>query len=151
TVDAEQGKSKTYEVTAKFTAGEKNVRVAFTNPFEDKENKKFREFGLETIEIEGPFKPVPQPDSDSVKLLLTARPGPGVEARTAAEKVLTNFARRAYRRPVKPDEVTRLMKLFDIATKQGEVFHNALKLPMKAVLVSPHYLYRIEEDPKNPN
>ena len=43
------------------------------------------------------------------------------------------------------------MKLFDVATKQGEVFHNALKLPMKAVLVSPHFLYRIEEDPKNPN
>jgi hypothetical protein len=43
------------------------------------------------------------------------------------------------------------MKLFDVATKQNEPFHQALKLPMKAVLVSPHFLYRIEEDPKNPN
>jgi hypothetical protein len=151
TVDVEQSKAKPYEVTAKFTAGEKQVQVAFTNGFEDKENKKFREFGLDNIEIEGPFNPVPPPDSSSVKLLLTARPGPNLDARVAAEKVLTNFARRAYRRPAKPDEVARLMKLFDIATRQGDPFHQALKLPMKAVLVSPHFLYRIEEDPKKPN
>ncbi len=152
TVDAEPGKAKTYEVTAKLPAGEnKRVAVAFTNAFEDKENKKFREFGLETIEVEGPFNPVPPADPASVKLLLVARPAAGSDARPAAEKVLGEFARRAYRRPVKPDELARLMKLFDVATKQGEAFHHALKLPMKAVLVSPHFLYRIEEDPKNPN
>ncbi len=150
-VEAEQGKSKTYEVTAKFPTGDKKVAVEFTNPFEDKESKKFREFGLERLEIDGPINPVPLPEAASVKMLLVARPGPTVTPAQAAEKVLTNFARRAYRRPVKPDEVARLMKLFEIATKQGEVFHNALKLPMKAVLVSPHFLYRIEEDPKNPN
>jgi hypothetical protein len=42
------------------------------------------------------------------------------------------------------------MKLFDIATKQGEPFEKAIRLPMKAVLVSPHFLYRIEDDPKKP-
>lgn len=150
TVDAEPGKAKTYEVTARFPTSESRVSVAFTNEFEDKENKKFREFGIETIEIEGPVNPVPAAESASAKLLLVARPGPNVTARTAAEKVLTTFARRAYRRPVKSEEVARLMKLFDLATKEGETFHNALKLPMKAVLVSPHFLYRIEEDPKNP-
>src|SRR5207249_1078972 len=83
--------------------------------------------------------------------LLIASPSDKLDARAAAEKVLTNFTRRAYRRPVKPEEVERLLKLFDIATKQGEPFEKAIRLPMKAVLVSPHFLYRIEEDPKNPN
>jgi hypothetical protein len=151
TVEAEPGKAKTYEATAKFAAGDKKVTVAFTNGFEDKDSKKAREFGLERLEIDGPINPVPPPDPASVKLLLTARPGPDLSARAAAEQVLTTFARRAYRRPVKPDEVARLLKLFDVATKQGEAFHVALKLPMKAVLVSPHFLYRIEEDPKDPD
>lgn len=150
-VDAEQSKPKTYEVTVKVPAGEKRVAVAFTNAFEDKANKKVREFGLDLIEIEGPFNPVAPPEPASVKLLLTARPTGTVTARAAAEQVLTTFARRAYRRPVKPDEIARLLKLFDLAAKQGEPFHAALKLPMKAVLVSPHFLYRIEDDPKNPN
>src|SRR5205823_3672661 len=125
--------------------------VAFTNPFEDKDSKKAREFGLERLEIEGPFNPVPPPEIPSVKFLLIARPSDKLDARAAAEKVLTNFTRRAYRRPVKPEEVERLLKLFDIATKQGEPFEKAIRLPMKAVLVTPHFLYRIEEDPKSPN
>ncbi|HEY1192355.1 MAG TPA: DUF1592 domain-containing protein, partial [Gemmata sp.] len=150
-VEAERGKAKVYEAIVKARPGEKRIAVAFTNAFEDKATKAVREFGLELIEIEGPFNPVPPPDSASVKLLLVARPGANVETRDAAEKVLTNFARRAYRRPARADEVARLMKLFDLATKQGEPFHTALKLPMKAVLVSPHFLYRIEDDPKNPN
>jgi hypothetical protein len=151
TVDAEQGKAKTYETKpVKFTAGERSIRVAFINAFEDKANKKFREFGVETIEVEGPFNPTPPPEPQTVKMLLIARPKAAADARAAAEKVLTNFARRAYRRPVKPEETERLMKLFDIATKQGEPFPKAIQLPMKAVLVSPHFLFRVEEDPKNP-
>ncbi|MFM8274206.1 MAG: DUF1592 domain-containing protein [Gemmata sp.] len=151
TVDGEPARAKTYEASVRVTGGEKRVAVAFTNAFEDKEGKKAREFGVETIEIEGPFSPVPPPEAASTRLLLVARPGAGTDARAAAEKVLTNFARRAYRRPVRPDEAARLMKLYEVAAQQGESFHNALKLPMKAVLVSPHFLYRIEEDPKNPD
>ncbi|MBY0457484.1 MAG: DUF1592 domain-containing protein, partial [Gemmataceae bacterium] len=151
TVEAEPGKARVYETTARLPAGEKRVAVAFTNGFEDKDAKKARELSIELIEIEGPAKVAAPPDTEAMKLLLVAKPAPGVTDRAAAEQVLTNFARRAYRRPVKPDEVARLLKLFDLATKQGEKFADALKLPMKAVLVSPHFLYRIEEDPKNPN
>ncbi|MBA4064201.1 MAG: hypothetical protein C0501_10895 [Isosphaera sp.] len=149
TVDAEAAKAKVYEVTARLPAGEKRVAVAFTNGFTDKDGKA-REFGLELIEVEGPFKAVAPPPSASLKLLQVARPASAADARPAAEKVLANFARRAYRRPVKPEETARLMKLFDLATKQGEPFEKALALPMKAVLVSPHFLYRVEDDPKAP-
>jgi hypothetical protein len=151
TVEAEQGKAKVYEATTTVTAGEKRVAIAFTNGFEDKANKTHREFGLERIEIEGPANAKPPVEPDSVKLLLIARPQAAAEDRACAEKVLANFARRAFRRPVKPAETERLLKLFDIATKQGEHFEQAIKLPMKAILVSPHFLYRIEEDPKNPD
>jgi hypothetical protein len=151
TVEAEQAKPQTYEAKAKFKAGERRISVAFTNAFEDKDAKKFREFGLETIEIEGPMNAVAPPVPEPTRLLLVAMPKDAADAKAAAEKVLTNFARRAYRRPAKPEEVARLVKLFELATKQGEPFDKAIRLPMKAVLVSPHFLYRIEEDPKNPN
>jgi len=149
TVDAEPGKAKVYEAKAKFAAGEKRVAVAFTNAFEDKQAKTVREFGIDFIEIEGPANAAAPPAPTSVKMLLVARPTGTVRDRDAAEKVLREFARRAYRRPVKADEVARLMKLYDAAAKT-DPFAEAIKLPMKAVLVSPHFLYRIEEDPKNP-
>jgi hypothetical protein len=64
--------------------------------------------------------------------------------------VLGEFARRAFRRPLKTGELEKLMGLFKLADGKGDRFEQALKLPMKAVLVSPHFLFRIEEDPKNP-
>src|SRR6185312_15901683 len=140
-------KPQVYEVRVKQPAGAVRVRIAFTNAADDKSRK----FGLELIEIEGPFNPVPKADPASVKLLLGTRPKAESENRAAAQRVLANFARRAYRRPVKPEETQRLIKLFDLAEKQGEPFERAIRLPMKAVLCSPHFLYRIEDDPKDPN
>ena len=52
--------------------------------------------------------------------------------------IVKDFARRAYRRPVADDEVDRLMKLHER--------EKALRLPLKAVLVSPHFLFRVERE-----
>lgn len=153
-VKAAKDKPEQYEVRAKLPAGEKRVAVAFTNPHEDKEAKdpakKFREFGLSVIEVEGPFNPPAPPDPASIKLLLVVKPKDKADERTAAEWVLSEFARRAFRRPVKPDETARLLKLYDVAAGQGEPFEQALRLPMKAVLCSPHFLFRVEDDPMDP-
>ncbi|HJZ58576.1 MAG TPA: DUF1592 domain-containing protein [Gemmataceae bacterium] len=151
TVDAPQDKPQVYEGRGHFGEGGKRIAVAFVNEFIDKESKTSRQFGLEYIEIEGPINPVPKPDPESVKLLLGTRPTENADKRAAAEKVLANFARRAYRRPVKPEELQRLLKLYDLAEAQGEPFEKSVRLPMKAVLCSPHFLYRIEDDPKDPN
>jgi len=62
------------------------------------------------------------------------KPPPGASPR----EIVKAFARRAYRRPVADDEVDRLMKLHDR--------EKALRLPLKAVLVSPHFLFRIERE-----
>ncbi|MBX9628861.1 MAG: DUF1592 domain-containing protein [Gemmataceae bacterium] len=153
-VEAPKDKPEVYEVRAKLPAGERKVAVAFTNPHEDKEAKdaakKFREFGLQLIEVEGPFNPTPKPDPASVKLLLVATPKGDADKRPTAEKVLGEFARRAFRRPVKPDELARLVKLYDVAVSQGDPWEQALRLPMKAVLCSPHFLFRVEADPADP-
>ncbi|MBV8881462.1 MAG: DUF1592 domain-containing protein [Planctomycetaceae bacterium] len=53
-------------------------------------------------------------------------------------EIVKAFARRAYRRPVGDDELDRLMALH--AREQ------ALRLPLKAILVSPHFLFRIERE-----
>ena len=43
--------------------------------------------------------------------------------------------------------MNRLLSLYDLATKNGEPFLTAVRLPLKAVLVSPHFLFRVEYDP----
>ncbi|HYG77014.1 MAG TPA: DUF1592 domain-containing protein [Planctomycetota bacterium] len=78
--------------------------------------------------------------------LFFAKPDAGVSKRDAAQKIIERFAARAFRRPVQPDEISRLMRLYDIAEKKNDRFENGVRLMLKAVLVSPHFLFRIEQD-----
>ena len=57
---------------------------------------------------------------------------------------------RAFRRPVKPEEVDRYVNLVVAAVKQGEPFDEGIRWAVQGVLVSPHFLFRIEE-PGKPN
>jgi len=60
--------------------------------------------------------------------------------------VVSRFAALAYRRPVPPEDLEKLLTLFDLADKQGDGFEAAIRLPLQAVLVSPRFLFRIEHD-----
>jgi mono/diheme cytochrome c family protein len=68
-----------------------------------------------------------------------------------ARKLIERFVFRAYRRPVKTDEVDRLVGLVRQAEAQGDSFDKGIQLALQAILVSPHFLFRIELDsqPRN--
>ncbi|HKB01748.1 MAG TPA: DUF1592 domain-containing protein, partial [Gemmataceae bacterium] len=155
-VGALQAKPASYESRVKVTAGRHEVAFAFTNDFEDKEakdeKKRDRNLYIEVMEVEGPFNPVPKPLPESHKRIFVRTPAGPPEREAAARTILERFATRAYRRPVKPDEVTRLLKLYQFAAGQNEPFEQAVKHALKAVLVSPHFLFRLERDaePNNP-
>ncbi|QEL14972.1 DUF1592 domain-containing protein [Limnoglobus roseus] len=64
-----------------------------------------------------------------------------------AKIILEAFAPRAYRRPVAADEIDRLMKFVRLSLVQdGESGDRAAFLAMRAVLVSPRFLFRVELD-----
>jgi len=78
--------------------------------------------------------------------LFVARPGKALPARAAAQKILAHFGTRAFRRPVEPAEVDRLLRLYDAAARRGEPFESAVRYALKAVLISPSFLFRIEKE-----
>ncbi len=155
-VDATVGKSKFYESRVQVPAGRHDVRFAFTNDFvvKDKDGKqtKDRNLYIELIQIEGPFNPIISPPPASHTKIMIATPTGMADRDAAAQKILESFTARAYRRPVKPEEIARLMKLFRFADAQKEPFENSIRHTLKAVLVSPYFLFRIERDvdPNNP-
>jgi hypothetical protein len=71
---------------------------------------------------------------------LAKKPGP-------TREILRTFAERAYRRPVAADELRRLLRLAEAGQRTGGSPEAGLKLAMQAVLVSPHFLFRVEADP----
>lgn len=72
----------------------------------------------------------------------------------AAEKVIYPFATKAYRRFLKDEEKSRLINLFSTvyhqkdSVKNPKRFNESLAQVFKAVLVSPNFLYRTEEEPE---
>jgi mono/diheme cytochrome c family protein len=61
-----------------------------------------------------------------------------------AREILSRFATRAYRRPVRPEELERLVKLFEGAEAIGDNFTNSIKTALLAVLCSNNFLYLVE-------
>ncbi|MFL5245708.1 MAG: DUF1592 domain-containing protein [Gemmataceae bacterium] len=84
------------------------------------------------------------------KRIVIYEPNDKLPQQDAARKILEAFATRAYRRPVIGAEVNRLVKLFEIGQKNGDTFDASIGLAVQAVLVSPHFLFRVEQDP-DPN
>lgn len=71
---------------------------------------------------------------------LAKGPPKGLTPRQGLVKFLQSFASRAFRRPVSADEVEKYARLFDLAQEKGEPFENAIRLPLQAILVSPHFI-----------
>jgi hypothetical protein len=75
------------------------------------------------------------------KQLFGKTPRPGADERAAARKVACSLARKAYRRPPSEGEVDVLLRVFDLARENNLAYPAALRLMLKAVLVSPQFLF----------
>lgn len=73
-----------------------------------------------------------------------------VNKRDAARRLLARVLPKAYRRPVDAQEVDRLLALYDRGAKRGEPYEENVKLALKAALVSPRFLFKIEENDPAP-
>lgn len=151
-----QGTSKApviYEAPIKSEGGPAQIAAAFTNDYYVPTNAKGnidRNLWIDYIEVVGPLGGE-MSVSDAMRRVLPGPP-PKNNPREYARKVLGNFASRAYRRPATPEEVERLLQMYDLAMKYNEPFERGIQLGVQATLVSPNFLFRAEIDPKaNPS
>jgi hypothetical protein len=151
-VRAVSARPQVYEARAHLDAGPHAITLVH-----DSKNTDARPMGrdlfLQVVEVEGPIgreaeAPVEPAVTPGVyQRLMICRPGPGLNKDDCARKILSAFARRAYRRPVAADEVERLVGLVQRSEQNGETFDKGIRLALEAVLVSPHFLFRVERDP----
>jgi hypothetical protein len=66
-------------------------------------------------------------------------------AEGCARASLNGFATRAYRRPASPEDTDALVALFRSSQAAGDSFDEAMGVALRAVLVSPSFLFRIED------
>ncbi|MES2709653.1 MAG: DUF1592 domain-containing protein [Verrucomicrobiota bacterium] len=143
------------QARVRFEKGPQKIGVTFLNDFSDESqadpDQRDRNLYVQSLEVEGPVKADPRPPIPSEERLLQPAAGLG-ETGEAARAVLTAFADRCFRRPALPAELDRLMRIYSVVRGQNEPHRDALRVAMKAVMVSPYFLYRIQNqpDPNNP-
>ncbi len=104
--------------------------------YSDKKNK-----FLNSMTFVGPF--AAKGERASRKNLLICDP----KMVGCSTKILSTLARRAYRRPVTRAEVAALDRFVTLAKADRQSAEQGIQLAVQAMLVSPHFLFRIERDP----
>lgn len=75
---------------------------------------------------------------------LTAAGESAKDDRSRATAIFTDIASRAWRRPIAEGEMAPFLKLYDKRRQAGDSADAALKLPLTAILSSPHAIYLVE-------
>jgi hypothetical protein len=150
-IKAAENNAQIYPVKAQVKAGPHAIAIAFLNDYHkaDDPNPKNRDrnMGIDWVEVMGPSESDPNNLPESHRKLLGPK-RPNEDDKAYATRTLTDFARRAYRRPVTNDEVQRLTRYVDLAQKEGESLERGIQLGMTAALASPNFLFRVEADPQ---
>ncbi|MBI5772210.1 MAG: DUF1592 domain-containing protein [Verrucomicrobia bacterium] len=142
----------TYEIRSQLAPGVHKWSMVLLNPYtaptDSKGRKRDRGFLIESVEISSPPQPVALTETHQK---IFAVPATVTKPDDKAREIIRNFARRAFRRPVKNEEVERYLTFVRMAQKEGENFEKGVKLALQAVLVSPHFLFRGELQPQPDN
>ncbi|HSU68902.1 MAG TPA: DUF1587 domain-containing protein, partial [Tepidisphaeraceae bacterium] len=97
---------------------------------------------LDSITFIGPY--APNTESLSRKKIFLCDPATGP---ACVERIVTNLAHHAWRRPVTKTEVAKLTGFVALAKANGQTTDQGIQLALQAILVSPHFLFRVEHDP----
>jgi len=100
-----------------------------------------------SISVAGPYNARGAGDTPSRRRIFSCRPATPAEEGGCARTIVSGLARRAYRRPVTSSEVDELLTFYKEGRAGGGTFDNGIEMSLRALLVSPQFLFRIERDP----
>jgi hypothetical protein len=151
-VAAKRGQPADYDQQVRLTAGKHRLAVAFTNDFYNPQaadpNQRDRNLHVVEMKIIGPLGLGPDGYPESHRRIFFVRPGDELSPDAAARRIIERLATRAFRRPASDDELQRLLRLVASVRQQGEGFEQSIQYALTAILVSPRFLFRIEQDPE---
>jgi hypothetical protein len=98
------------------------------------------------LSIGGPYKIGGPGDSASRGKIFVCKPATPKDEDPCARKILSSLTRRAFRRTVTETDVNPLFAVYTAGRREGG-FNEGIEMALRAVLVSPDFLFRVERDP----
>ena len=121
----------------------------FKKRFEERQKEivPVNEVRVSRLEIGGPYHQAKGASEATLRHIFVCGHLHGGHTSACTPKIIGNLASRAFRRPATPQEITRLSKLVTLAQQNGDSYEEGICLALQGILVSPHFLFRIERDP----
>ncbi len=102
--------------------------------------------GIGSIEVRGPYDGTVPEKTPSRDRIFLCHPASNQEEAACARQIIGTLARRAYRRPVDEADIRPLMEVF-AQGRAGHDFEAGIERVVEALLNSPKFLFRIEDNP----
>ncbi len=107
---------------------------------------------IEVAQITGPFEasgPGSTPSRDAI-FICSPNSNDGSSEEACAIEILSNIAHKAYRRPLQQLDLDTLLNFYQLGRKDGRFeFDAGIQLAIERILISPDFLFRVEQDPLN--
>jgi mono/diheme cytochrome c family protein len=141
-----------------LTAGPRLIGVAFVQRTEARDEATLRprtrsrgtQPAIASVTISGPLSATAPGDSPSRRRVFICRPTGAADETACATRILSSLARRAYRRPVTDADVQDLLPFFEQGGAAGN-FDLGIQKALERMLVSAHFLFRIERPSSSPS
>jgi len=101
---------------------------------------------IERMQITGPFNPTGPGDTPSRHRVFSCHPANAAAELPCARTILTNLARRAYRRPVTGADLENLLSFYQ-SGRNKKNFETGIQNALRLILTDPKFLFRMETDP----
>jgi mono/diheme cytochrome c family protein len=165
TVDASKGGGSgkaPIEVRVPVQAGQRLISVSFVGSIDQQLPRDGRpapppptafayqlypiDAAVNNIQIVGPYDgKVPQHAATRERIFVCT-PATARDEDACARRIASSLARRAYRRPISDADLTPLLQAYAAGRQKGD-FDHGIKWALEAVLVSPKFLFRVEQEP----
>jgi mono/diheme cytochrome c family protein len=99
-----------------------------------------------SVTITGPFEATGASGTPSRARIFVCEPTGPADEPACARKIIAALARRGYRRPVTDTDLQGPLTFYAEGRKKG-TFDSGIEMALRAILVSPEFLFRIEPDP----
>jgi hypothetical protein len=145
--------AEVFKIPVKLRTGKRTFEIAFVNdhyiPAKDGNPAQDTNLFIYDLRLSGqkaaekvPETALPETHRELVR---DSTPSATRSVADAAKDVMRRVASRAYRRPATDDELDRLARIVDQTVQAGDSYEVGLQTALSAILVSPNFLFKIEE------
>jgi len=124
-------------------------RIAAERAKQQAEHPTWNGLSVNEFDITGPYNYTRAPLPESKQIIFICNYANQADQPACMRKIVSNLATRAFRRPLAPGEADPYVAIAESAQRRGGSFEHGVSVALRAILVSPDFLFRLEKPAGN--